>query len=169
MHEREQVFRRWVRDHPGIVVKVTRAYAWSPEDRDDLSQEILLQLWRSTRSFRGESREPTWIYRVALNTAMTWRRKRPAAGDGQEYADDAPCPRTLPDASAADRERVDWLYGEIAQLPKVDRSVVLLYLDGVSYRDAAEILGISESNVGAKLNRIKKRLTERWGGIGDGS
>ena len=168
MAERENTLRRWIREHRGIVVKVTRAYAWSHEDREDLSQEILLQVWRSMPSFRGNAAESTWIYRVALNTAMTWRRDAPLRKNEEQLQETAQCLRKLPDNAAEDQELVDWLYAEIAQWPKVDRSLVLLYLDGVSYRDMAEILGISESNVGVKLNRLKKRLAESGKGANDG-
>jgi RNA polymerase sigma-70 factor (ECF subfamily) len=161
MREREDTFRRWFQEHRGIVFKVTRAYAWTAEDREDLSQEIFCQLWRSIPLYRGESRESVWIYRVSLNTAMTWRRKAPAASDTPEPFESLPCPKPEPDAAASHRELLDWLYAEIAQLPKVDRSLIVLYLDGFSYTEMAQILGISESNVGVKLNRLKKRLGER--------
>jgi RNA polymerase sigma-70 factor (ECF subfamily) len=158
----EEMFRRWVRDHRGILMKVTRAYAWTPQDQEDLSQEILLQWWRSIPGFRRDASESTWVYRVALNTAMTWRRQsRDGKGVGQTVPESLPCPKPPPDDAAADHELLDWLYSEIATWPLLDRSLMLLYLDGVSYRDAAEILGISETNVGVKLNRIKKRLVEK--------
>ncbi len=105
---------------------------------------------------------------VALNTAMTWRRKLRSHKGGQQLPEDVPCPRPLPDDRASHQELVEWLYSEIARWPKVDRSLFLLYLDRVSYREMSEILGISESNVGVKLNRLKKRLAERRKGADNG-
>lgn len=161
MNEREAKFRQWEARHRGIIVKVSRAYAWSPEDREDLRQEILVQLWRSLPAFRGDSSEATWVYRVALNTAMTWRRKARSNGSPEPAPENTPCPRPQPDESASDRELVEWLYAELALCSKVDRSLMLLHLDGVSYRDMAGILGISETNVGVKLNRLRRHLADR--------
>jgi len=157
----EETFRRWLKEHRGILVKVSRAYAGGGHDREDLSQEILLQWWRSIPSFRQDARESTWVYRVAINTAMTWRRDSRNGRKSEALKEDLPCPRPLPDDSAADNELIEWLYSEMAVLPKADRSLLLLYLDGISYRDMAEILGISETNVGVKLNRLKKQLADR--------
>ncbi|MCP4639227.1 MAG: sigma-70 family RNA polymerase sigma factor [bacterium] len=168
MSEREATFRRWMKEYGGIVGKVSRVYAPRAVDREDLTQEVLLQLWRSIESYRGTARESTWVYRVALNTAMTWQRRARTQLRIGAPPDDLPCTRPQPDASASNRERVDWLYEQIAALPKLDRSLVLLYLDGVAYRETAEILGISESNVGVKINRLKKRLATRAEGVDHG-
>lgn len=169
MSGKEDTFKRWIKDYRGIVFKVTRAYAWSPQDREDLSQEVFLQLWRSVPSFQGHAAESTWVYKVALNTAMTWRRDSHAKGVSGAPPDDTPCPKPLPDDAASAQELVEWLYKELALMSKVDRSIALLYLDGFSYRSMAEVMGISESNVGVKLNRIKNRLAERVKGAGHGT
>lgn len=164
----EETYRRWVREHRGIVWKISRTHAHSREDREDLSQEILLQLWRSVASFRGESAESTWVYKVALNTAMTWRRGERSNGRGNLPQEEPACPKPLPDDAAAEHELVEWLYGELATWSRVDRSLMLLYLDDLSYRSMSEILGISESNVGVKLTRLKRRLSERMKGVSHG-
>lgn len=167
MDKREQVFRHWLREHRGIVAKVARAYAYTLQDREDLTQEILLQMWRSTAAFRGEAQPSTWIYRVALNTAMAWKRSSARPDGRPENPEEFEPPRVLP-ADAAEQEQLEWLYREIAGLPKVDRSLLLLYLDGVPYREMAEILGISETHAGVKLSRLKKRLAARAEGAGHG-
>jgi RNA polymerase sigma-70 factor (ECF subfamily) len=167
--EQEGLFKQWLDGHKGLMFKVVRAFAATPEDQDDLFQEILMQLWLSMPSFRGEAKASTWIYRVAVNTALAWNRderKRRRRHTVLVREHDARVPRQ--DGSET-QEMVDWLYGEIRKLPRMDGLLVLLYLDGLSYREMAEILGISEGNVGVKLNRIKKRLAKAMKGTGHGT
>lgn len=133
--------------------------ALSPQDREDLFQEIALQLWNSIPKFRSDAKETTWIYRVALNTAMQWNRK-----EKKRLSSLIPLETKhylLPGNDRYENEDLAWLYAEIRQMGNVDRSLILLYLDGVSYQEIAEILGISNSNVGVKLNRIKNKLIKR--------
>ena len=158
---REVLFKRWLEQHSGLVFKVARAFTPRDADRDDLVQEILLQLWRSLPRFEGKAKESTWIYRVALNTALAWHRnehKRNAKQTPLPAVEELPQPD---DPIARERdELVAKLYAAIRRLPKVDAALVLLYLDDLSYREMAEVLGISESNVGVKLNRARKELAE---------
>jgi len=158
---REEVFKRWLTQHTGLVFKVARTFAPDDPDRDDLVQAILLQLWRSLPRFEGKAKESTWIYRVALNTALAWHRsekKRRAAQEPLPAIEELSEPD---DPAGREREElVAHLYAAIRRLPKVDAALVLLYLDDLSYREMAEVLGISETNVGVKLNRLRKTLTE---------
>ena len=140
-----------------------RAYTLTAEECEDLTQEILLQLWRSLSQFQGRASASTWVYRVALNTALGWHRK-----EGRRRARQQPLlePEDVP-ATGLDsaerlyrREVVEQLYAAIRQLPKAEAALVVLYLDDLSYREIAEVLGISESNVGVKLNRARKALGE---------
>lgn len=155
----ERIFDDWLGRHRGLLFKVVRAYAMTRQDQDDLFQEIATQVWNSIPRFRAESAVTTWLYRVALNTALAWTRKershrhRTQALDGSE--------RILAETSHKPDRRLDWLYEQIAQFDHVDRSLTLLLLDGLSYREIAETLGITENNVGVKINRIKTRLIER--------
>ena len=143
------VFEKWLHSHAAILHKVSRAFAY-PEP-GDLYQEMLLQLWLSIPYFRGQCKDSTWIYRVALNTAVTWRRKeRKHTGVPLE---------TEPPARCAD-ERLEELYAAIRQLKPIDRTLMLLHLDGYSYQEIAEITGLSTSNVGVRLLRCKDRLLE---------
>lgn len=155
--EQRRVFDSWVAAHRGLLFKVVRAYADTSADQDDLFQEVSIALWKSIPAFRGDAAEATWIYRVALLRAMSWlrgeKRRRDVPLDAEARVLAAP-------AEAAD-ERLDWIYSEIRQLDEVDRSVTLLLLDGYSYREIASTLGLSESHVGVKIHRIKKRLTGR--------
>lgn len=152
--ERENIYKNWLETHQGTLFKVIRAYAFSPEDREDLFQEIALQLWRSVSAFRGESAVATWIYRIALNTAMKWNGRQTF---GQQLPQGN---KLLLVAAEYENEQVNWLYEQIGRLSKVDRSIILLLLDGFSYREIANISGISESNVGIKIHRIKQQLAE---------
>jgi RNA polymerase sigma-70 factor (ECF subfamily) len=155
--ERDRIFSDWLAGHKGILFKVVHAYAFEHADRQDLFQEIVIQVWRSVAAFRGESSVPTWMYRVALNTAIAWTRKEDRPQRGKQPFEVVE--GLLMDASAEGHDpRVAWLYHQIAQLKDVDRSVALLLLDGFSYKEIAAIVGLTESNVGVKINRIKSAL-----------
>jgi RNA polymerase sigma-70 factor (ECF subfamily) len=158
--EQEKLFRRWLADHAGLMWKVVHAFTGTPEDQQDLLQEISLQLWSSLPSFRGEAKESTWIYRVAFNTALVWKRdekRRHAKHEAFLHLNVAP---ENPSGPSPDEELVKQLYAAIRQLPKLDASLALMHLDGLGYREMSEVLGISESNVGVKLNRIRKQLAD---------
>ena len=157
--EQENIFDQWLRDYKGLFFKVMRAYAFTEMDRDDLFQEIAIQSWHSIPSFKNESAPSTWLYRVAINTAIKWsqkEKKHRKANDTLEAVQ-----YILRDTGPPMDERLAWLYEEIATLNEVDRSITLLLLEGLSYKEMATILGISESNVGVKINRIKKHLSEK--------
>jgi RNA polymerase sigma-70 factor (ECF subfamily) len=155
--ERDRIFGDWLATHQGILFKVVRAYAFEHADRQDLFQEIVVHVWRSVDAFRGESSVPTWIYRVALNTAIAWTRKEHRHQRGKQPLESVGPWLTTGPPGGPD-SRVEWLYAQIAQLKDVDRSVALLMLDGFSYKEIAAIVGITESNVGVKINRIKSSL-----------
>jgi RNA polymerase sigma-70 factor (ECF subfamily) len=154
--ERDRIFADWLASHKGTLLKVVCAYASEHADRQDLFQEVALQLWRSVDAYRGDSGVKTWIYRVALNAAISWTRKQHRHHRGKqplEIVDDL-----LVFGAEAD-PRVEWLYRQIAQLKASDRSVALLMLDGFAYKEIAALAGISEGNVAVKINRIKATLT----------
>jgi RNA polymerase sigma-70 factor, ECF subfamily len=159
----ESVFKSWLIEHGGTVLKVARAYTLTTEDCQDLAQEILLQVWRSLPHFQGRSSASTWSYRVALNTALGWRRKelrRQARQQPVLEVEELSVAGLDSAQQIVEREAVHQLYAAIRQLSNTERALVLLYLDDLSYRQMAEVLGISESNVGVKLNRAKKALGE---------
>jgi RNA polymerase sigma-70 factor, ECF subfamily len=154
--DRNRIFDGWIASHKAILFKVARVYGNSPADRDDLFQEIALHVWQSVPVFRGDSAIGTWIYRIALNTAMAWLRNQKKHGQGRR---DIGATMDLLIAPSVGDPRLDWIYQRIAELDEASRSLALLMLDGHSYRDMSEILGISESNVGVKINRIKAAFT----------
>lgn len=153
--ERNQVFAAWMEAHKAILFKVARAYGATHADREDLFQQIALQVWNSVEAFRGDAAVTTWIYQVALNTALAWNRKERKHGRGRQDLEAATGLLTAP---AGRNPRLEWIYQQIAELDEVSRSLALLMLDGFSYREMSQILGLSESNVGVKINRIKAVL-----------
>lgn len=153
--ERSRVFESWIDAHKAILFKVARVYGDTHSDREDLFQEIALQVWHSVEAYQGDCAPTTWIYRVALNTALAWRRKERKHGQGRQNIEDA---TGLLIAPSNRDPRLDWIYQRIAEFDEVNRSLALLMLDGFSYREMSRILGLSESNVGVKINRIKAAL-----------
>jgi RNA polymerase sigma-70 factor (ECF subfamily) len=165
--EQETTFRRWVRDHLGLILKVVRGSTGRVEDQEDLLQDVLVQVWSSIPRFRGESKETTWIYRVAFNTALAWRRAERRQREGRErYLKLQLLPQAQPGHadSLPEQEVVEQLYRAIRRLPKVDASLALMHLDGLSYQEMAEVAGISENYIGVKLTRIRKQLAEQLKG-----
>ncbi len=142
----------------GILFKILRAYAFTAHDQDDLFQEMSLQLWQSIPGFWGEAKASTWIYRVALYAAFAWVRKEEKRPFTQPLAS---VEQTLIITAEPSDERLNWLTEQIAQLDPIDRSVCLLLLDGFSYKEIAAMLGISQSNVGVKIHRIKQYLIRK--------
>ena len=141
-----------ITQHQGIIHKVCRLYRDTPEDRQDLFQEIVYQLWKSYPAFRKESGITTWMYRISLNTALASFRKKSTSIN---YTDQ------VPDQIAAQEEadeQQEQLFAALKQLSEGERALVSLFLEDMSYRQMAEVLGISESNVGVRLNRIKSKL-----------
>jgi RNA polymerase sigma-70 factor (ECF subfamily) len=150
------IFVRLIDEHQGIIHKICLVYTDDEDDRKDLFQEILLNAWRSFPSYEYRAKFSTWLYRVALNTAlMGLRRRRPETIDVHSVADLLPAP------PEPDREDVRILYRTIESLPPGDKALILLYLDDLSYQEISEITGLSENHVGVKINRIKKKLASR--------
>ena len=145
------------------LVGIARSYA-KGDEYQDLYQEILLQIWKSLDRFESRSSPDTWIYRVALNTALTYRRRaddrlrHTAPEDGAGASEQLVAPAT---SSATDLQIVRQFVGTLGD---VDRAVFVLYLEDLSYREMAEILGLTEGNVAVRINRIKKRFVARYCG-----
>ncbi len=151
----KEEFIKIIKDNEGLIYKVTKLYAPGKNDEEDLYQEIIYQLWKSFESFRSESKISTWIYRVALNTAITHLHKQkkkqyiPLDKKFLDYGDTA-------DNTIDEQSRI--LFDTIKKLPEVERALILLYLEGKSYEEMAGITGFSATNVGTKLGRIKQKL-----------
>ena len=148
-------FVEMVYTHMGIIYKICKLYA-AEEDKEDLKQEIIYQLWKSYPSFRGDAKFQSWMYRVALNTAMLGLRARKVKYTRlNEHA------LEISDESREDREeevRIKLLYKQISNLKDLDKTIIFLYLEQCSYSEIAEITGISTKNVSVRLVRIKEKL-----------
>lgn len=145
--------------HRGIVFKVVNTYTRHPDDRDELAQEIAAQLWRAYPGYDPARAFTTWMYRIALNVAISFVRTEsnrqrnavPLHEDIDDIADDS-------GVDHESNERVRALYRLIGQLPPLNRALLLLYLEDHSHREIADILGISETNVATKISRLKQRI-----------
>jgi RNA polymerase sigma factor (sigma-70 family) len=153
----EKQFLEIVRNNQGIIHKVCNIYCDNEEDRNDLVQEILAQLWKSFPSFRNESKFTTWMYRVALNTAITSFKKykrqpdrAPLSNQNFQIADEI--------VSSEMEDHIRLLRDAVSKLTGIEKSIILLYLENKSYEDIAEITGITQNYVRVKMNRIKKKL-----------
>ncbi len=158
--DQQQLFHQWTTEHRGIFHHVVNAFA-DPSDRPDLMQEVLLAIWKAIPAFRGDSQSTTFLYRVSHNRAITWRRQR---GNYQRLVDQA---AMEPPAATHDPNReqqLEQLYARIRQFPPLDRSLLLLSLDQVSYREMAEIHGIDENLVGVRLTRARAKLIHQMKG-----
>ena len=156
-------FLEQIEENQDIIHKICCLYAINTDDRKDLSQEITCQLWKSYKSFRGESKFTTWMYKVALNTALlNLRRHRIRVRTESLKEDHADIP-----AETDEKEKygqINRLYKAINQLGKLDRAIIMLYLEQLSYKEISEVIGISKSNVSVRLARVKKKLKELLSG-----
>jgi len=159
-------FEHIIKEHHPMIYKICRVYA-DILDFEDLYQEVLINIWKSLKNFQGKSKVSTWIYRVTLNTALTYYRnekKRQAKTD--EFSIEI---SPIQDDDSGEKEaQIEHLYHAISQLKREDRSVIILYLEEKSYEEIAEITGFSLSNVGVKISRIKKKLYELLNGSENG-
>ena len=157
--EQQRQFTDWLREHSAILHHVVNGFA-AGDDRNDLLQEVLLAVWKSIPAFRGQAKPTTYLYRVSHNAALLWIRTEKNYRRRIEKFSAEPACEFAGEPDVLTDERLMKLYAAIRQLKPVDRSLILLSLDGLSYREMAEVLGLSESNVGVKLNRIKIQLTQ---------
>jgi RNA polymerase sigma factor (sigma-70 family) len=150
----ETQFLILIKEHQRIIHKICRLYRDIREDREDLFQEITFQLWKSHQTFRNDAKISTWIYRIALNTAIaTFRKKKQNIGYFSVLPD---IPDEQPDEELALRQ--ERLFSALKQLNDGDKAIITLYLEDLSYQQIADITGISENYVGVKLNRIKIKI-----------
>jgi RNA polymerase sigma-70 factor (ECF subfamily) len=151
--EREHLFLELFEQYRERILRLCHGYLNSP-DADDLFQEIMTRVWDNLPGFRGESQPSTWLYRIAVNSALLYRRKERPSAPLEEVADTGPSPPE----ELEKRERVAALRGAIAKLPEQERLIATLLLEGLSYKEIAEIAGITVNYVGVKVTRIKQAL-----------
>jgi len=152
----KKAFSKLIEQHQAIIHKVCMVYANGRADREDLFQEICLQLWKSFPNFREEAQFSTWMYRVALNTAISTVRKKKNAFSFESLRETD----TIAEHTSNKTEQSKMLYSAISKLNRIDKAIILLWLEGKNYKEIATIMGTSEKNVSVKLVRIKRRLEE---------
>lgn len=151
-----QEFTDLIRRHARLIHKIAYGYCRDATDREDIIQEVALQLWRSRHRYDERFKETTWVYRIALNVAISFHRRERRHGEGRQLLD--PHAITIAAASVEPSDDVQLLLCCIEDIGALDKALVLLYLDGNDHASIADVLGISVSNVGTKLGRIKDRL-----------
>jgi len=157
MTDTKEQFLNILENNIGIIMKIARAYTSIKQDREDLINDITLELWKSFKNFKGKSKVSTWIYRVALNTSMNYQRKKkndtlfPATHDFKTETSEWLYQQN-------NSEQSEILYQCIDELNELNKAIILLYLDGNSHDDISEITGISKTNVGTRISRIKEQI-----------
>lgn len=153
---KEHEFTQIIKNHEGVIFKITTVYTDNHEDQKDLYQEIVYQLWKSLESFKGNSKISTWIYRVALNTAITRLKKEKRKGN--QIGIDKVIMKQTEQYDSEFEERLKLMYQHINALNELEKGLMLLLLEGKKYEEISVIMGLSPSNVGTRISRIKQKL-----------
>jgi RNA polymerase sigma-70 factor, ECF subfamily len=159
----EHKFLELVTENRNRILRVCRVYAWNSADQDDLYQEILVQVWRGLPTLKEKQFANTWLYRVAINTAMSFVRKRASRADRVVHFEHAELTRTIESQQVTDEntdDRIADLYTAIYKLDPLEKALVTLFLEDLTYEQMAEATGISANNVGVMLHRAKKKLSD---------
>ncbi|MBS1506286.1 MAG: sigma-70 family RNA polymerase sigma factor [Bacteroidetes bacterium] len=156
---KEKEFTALIEQNRGIIFKVIRLYVRHDEDERDLFQEIIFQAWRSFPNFKGESKFSTWLYRVALNTVLTFKRRPQLVIPHENLAE-----LEVSQGEKNQHEETEALYMAIRELNEIDRMIISLHLDGYENEEIADISGLTKNNVAVKLHRIKESITKKLKG-----
>ena len=156
MEDQQGIFLRLLEEHRGILLKVSRIYMDNPVDREDLEQEIIYQLWKSYANFKGKSSFSTWMYRVALNTAITYFKKDKKRLD--HSVEQLETNFSSESTNEEEEGKLAHFYKAVHKLNKVEKAIILLFIEGRSHKEIASNLGISEGNARVKLNRTKTKI-----------
>lgn len=161
MPDKKDAFLETLSQHQKIIFKIGHMYFDDPEDQKDLAQEIIIQLWKSFEKYDPQFNVTTWMYRIALNVAISFRRKHTTR---KKYESDYAAYFVTIDQSPIeeDTENIRLLRKFIVRLDEMNKALIILYLDGNSHQEIAEVLDISASNVGTRIGRIKKKLLKEF-------
>lgn len=151
-----------IKEHQALIYKVCCSYCLDAESRNDLQQDILLQLWAALDKFDGRVKMSTWIYRIALNTAISFYRKNKKHHEKKTSIDESVISLPAIEIDYQQKENIQLLYQFINKLNDFDKALILLYLDDYSHEEIAEILGITKTNVATKIGRIKQVLKNQF-------
>ena len=160
--EQANAFLEVIEAHKGILYKIARLYCREVDDRDDLVQEMIIQLWKSFDRYDPKYKYSTWIYRICLNVAISSYRRESSRKEISQPLTDAIIHFNGMDPVSDREEDIHQLYRFISALRELDKALMLLYLDEKSYKEIAEIMGLTETNVATKLNRIKAQLKQNF-------
>lgn len=155
-------FEQVIQQHRGILFKVANTYCHDTEDRKDVLQEMMVQLWRSYERYNGTAKLSTWIYSIVLNVAISFYRKNSGKSKATQTIDDDAHHTANTETNPDKEEQLTRLEQFISELKELDKALILLYLDEKPQREIAEILGITETNVATKIARIKQKLRQRF-------
>jgi RNA polymerase sigma-70 factor (ECF subfamily) len=164
----QEEFVRQVKANQGIIQRICNLYGQTRLDREDLFQEIVVQLWKAAPKFKEQSKFSTWLYRVALNTAISdFRKKRRSLPVSETEVASLEIKSEISEVSR--EERLNTMYVAISRLPEIDKAMVMLYLEDKSYEEMEDILGISANNLRVKMNRTKEKLRQLTKNISHGT
>lgn len=155
---KEETFKKIIKEHEGVIYKIARVYTNTNDDQKDLYQEIVYQLWKSFDTFRGEAKVSTWIYRIALNTALFHLKK------GKREGHKVSIENLILKQENYDpvlEDRLQLLYAHIRTLSDLERGIILLFLEDKKYEEIALITGLSTTNIGTRMSRIKQKLKKQ--------
>jgi RNA polymerase sigma factor (sigma-70 family) len=157
----QQFFQEIIEQHKGILFKVARTYCPDEEDRQDLIQEMMIQIWQSVHKYNDQYKISTWLYRISLNVAISFYRKNSTRTKKFTDLNEQMMETPVEDKSENERQ-LNLLEQFISELKEIDKALMILYLEDKSHIEIAEILGMSVSNVGTKVGRIKEKLKTRF-------
>ena len=159
----EHKFLELVNENRNRILRVCRVYSWNSADQDDLYQEILCQIWRGLPALKEKQFANTWLYRVAINTAISFARKRTSRTDRVVYVEHTDLTRTIESRQTSEEnidDRIANLYTAIFKLNPLEKALVTLFLEDCTYEQMAEVTGINANHVGVMLHRAKKKLSD---------
>lgn len=159
--EQQQLFQEVIEQHKGILFKVARAYCQNEDDRQDLIQEMMIQIWQSIHKYNNQYKISTWLYRISLNIAISFYRKSSTRAKKYTLLNEQMAQMPVEDKTER-AQQLNLLEQFIGELKEIDKALMLLYLEEKSHIEIAEILGMSASNVGTKIGRIKDKLKIRF-------
>jgi len=159
--EQKQYFQEIIEQHKGILYKVARVYCKNQDDRQDLLQEMMIQIWKSIHRYDRQLKISTWLYRISLNVAISFYRKQSARANRYSVLNEQTTEIPIDEKTEVEQQLI-LLEQFINELKEIDKALMILYLEDKSHSEIAEILGMSVSNVGTKMGRIKDKLKTRF-------
>ncbi len=159
--EQQQLFQEVIEQHKGVLFKVARAYCQNEDDRQDLIQEIMIQIWQSIHKYNNQFKISTWLYSISLNIAISFYRKNSTRTNKFTILNERMAQISFEDKTEKEQQ-LNLLEQFISELKEIDKALMLLYLEDKSHSEIAEILGMSATNVGTKIGRIKDKLKIRF-------